>query len=75
MIASKLPGIPEEYYEYIYTFAGESVDEMAESIRTILSKPQEQLRQKGLSAYRFVTEQKNSVSQAKKLLELIEKVQ
>ena len=74
MIAVKLPGIPSEYYEYIYTFAGESVDEMAESLKAVFAESEDKLRDMGLSAYRYVTEHKNSRAQAKKVLELIKKL-
>ncbi len=72
VLANRLPGVPEEYYEYIYTFAGESVEEMAESMKKVFDEPQSALNQKGLEAYRFVTERKNSRAQAGKVLDLIE---
>lgn len=72
VLANKLPGIPEEYYDYIYTFSGESVDEMAESMKAVFAEPQSAWNKKGLDAYRFVTEQKNSRAQAKKVLQLVE---
>ena len=73
VLATKLPGIPDEYYNYIYTFLGETVEEMAQSFKDILSLPQESLTEKGLQAYKFVTEHKNSQAQAKKVLDLINK--
>ncbi len=71
VLANRLPGVPEEYYEYIYTFSGESVEEMAESMRKVFAEPQSELNRKGLEAYRFVTEQKNSRAQAGKVLALL----
>ena len=74
VLANRLPGIPNEYYEYIYTFSGETVDEMAESMKKIFAESQDKLNQKGYLAYKFVTECKNSCAQAKKVIDLIEKV-
>ncbi len=71
VLATRLPGIPEEYYRHIYTFSGETVDDMAESIKSVLSMSDAELTEKGLGAYRFVTEQKSAMVQAKKVIDLI----
>ena len=71
VLATRLSGIPEEYYDYIFTFSDETVDGMADDINKALSLPDDELAKKGESAYRFVTEQKSAVAQAKKVIELI----
>lgn len=71
VLANRLPGVPTEYYRYIYTFPGESVEEMAETMKAVFAEPQSELTQKGLDAYRFVTEHKSSAVQAKRVLDLI----
>ena len=71
VLANRLPGIPDEYYEYIYTFSGETVDEMAESMKKVFAESKESLEEKGSLAYHFVVKNKNSDMQAKKVLELI----
>jgi len=71
VLAMRLPGIPDEYYDYIYTFSGETVSEMADSMKAVLSEPQETLEKKGHEAYRFVAEKKSTYVQAKKVAELI----
>ncbi len=73
VIANRLLGIPNEYYDYIYVFGGETVEEMAESFRTVFFESPEALSQKGADAYRFVTEFKNSKAQAGKVIKLIHK--
>lgn len=72
VLAMRLPGIPNEYYDHIYSFKGESVSEMAESLRDVFEQSKEARRKKGLEAYRFVTEHKSSKAQAKRVLELME---
>ncbi len=73
VIANRLPGIPDEYYDHIYVFGGESVEDMAESFRMVFSESPEALSKKGADAYRFVTEFKNSKAQAEKVINLIHK--
>ena len=71
VFATKLPGIPEEYYHYIYPISDESEEGMAESLRNVLSLSDEELIHKGRLAYRFVTENKSAAAQASKLLSLM----
>ena len=71
VIANRLPGIPDEYYDHIYVFSGETVEEMAESFKMVFSKPSEALAQTGADAYYFVTEFKNSKVQAEKVINLL----
>lgn len=71
VLATRLPGIGDEYYDYIYAFSGEGCDAMAESLKSVLSLSSKKLNQKGADAYRFVTEKKNSKAQAEKVLKLL----
>ncbi len=71
VLANKLPGIPDEYYDHIFTFSGETTEEMAESIKSVFSLHDTALIEKGYSAYWFVKEQKSSRAQAEKILLLI----
>lgn len=71
VLATKLPGIPEEYYDYIYPISDESEAGMTESLRAALSLTDGELAEKGRAAYAFVTEQKSAAAQAKKLLSLL----
>ena len=72
VLTTKLPGMPEEYYEYVYFINDETVDGLCETLEEILSKPAIELHQKGKRAKEFVLEKKNNVKQAKKILDLIE---
>ena len=71
VLTTKLPGMPEEYYPYVYLLEEESAEGMAKALKEILSKPAEELAQKGAEAKKFVMEKKNNISQAKKLLDML----
>jgi len=71
VLAMRLAGIPGEYYNYMYTFSGESVEEMAENISFIFKQPYENLNEMGRRAYEFVVTNKNAVAQTAKLLNLL----
>lgn len=72
VLTTNLPGMPQEYQEYVYLFDDETVEGMARKIREVLSFSPESLRRKGLDAQRFVLENKNNVVQAKKILTMLE---
>lgn len=74
VLTTNLPGMPEEYKDYVYLFDDESVQGMAKRIREVLSLLPEELHEKGLSAKEFVLKEKNNIYQAKKIIELIERV-
>lgn len=71
VLTTKLPGMPEEYNEYVYLLEDETADGVCKALREILSKPAEELHQKGKEAKEFVLREKNNVKQAEKLLNLI----
>lgn len=74
VLTTKLPGMPEEYYPYVYLFEDETVDGFAKTIINILNLSEEELNKKGSEAKKFVLEKKNNVYQAKKIIELINKL-
>lgn len=72
VLTTVLPGMPKEYYPYVYLMEDETPDAIAWKLRQVLEQPDEILFQKGLAARSFVLEQKNNVLQAKKILEMLE---
>ena len=74
-LTSNLPGMPEEYKQYVYLIENETVEGLTNTLRDILSKAQEELHQKGMMAKNFVLHNKNNIIQAKKILDLINKEQ
>lgn len=71
----KLPAIPEEYYEHLYFFDDESIEGYARKIVEICSMDPEMLRVRGEKAREFILKEKNCYSQAKRIFDMIEKVE
>lgn len=71
VLTTKLPGMPDEYLDYIYLIEEETVAGMSAKLIQLLNKPEEELHQNGFDAKMFVLNNKNNVSQAKKIIDLI----
>ena len=71
LLTTKLPGMPAEYYPYVYLFEEETVDGYAEVIRSVLTKPLDELHVKGMDARQWVLTNKNNVSQTHRIIDLI----
>lgn len=72
LLTTKLPGIPKEYYHYVFLFNEESVDGYATAIREALSHSEEDLCSFGHKASQFVLQNKNNIQQGEKILKFIE---
>ena len=70
VLTTRLPGMPEEYEQYVYLIEDESVEGLEQALKTILAKPAEELHQKGMEAKEFVLQNKNNVVQARKVIEM-----
>ena len=71
VLTTVLPGMPKEYYPYVYLLEDESADGIAAKLREVLSNSDASLFKKGCEARNFVLNQKNNVIQAKKILEML----
>ena len=71
LLTTKLPGMPKEYYPYIYLLEDETPEGAAKALRDILSAPLSQRRKKGSAAREFVLKNKSNLTQAKKILEFL----
>ncbi len=71
LLTTKLPGMPKEYYNYVFLFEEETVDGYAYAIRYALSHSEEELREFGQKAKRFVLTNKNNIKQGERILNLI----
>lgn len=70
VLTTKLPGMPDEYYDYVFTIDGDSAEDITKALYTVLSKPDEELVKKGLEAREFVLKNKNNMIQAQRILNL-----
>ncbi|RYE42561.1 MAG: glycosyltransferase, partial [Sphingobacteriales bacterium] len=50
LLTNKLPGIPEEYFNYVYHFDGESVEDYRKKLEHLLRTPYETIREFGIKA-------------------------
>ena len=73
VLTTILPGMPKEYYPYVYLFDnGETTEGYAELLRHVLTLPDEELQEKGMKARNWVLENKNNIKQAKRIAEFID---
>lgn len=68
----RLPGIPEEYYNYCYTIDELGVEALSMKLGELLSLPQTALKQKGESARDFILTRKNPQSQCVKVIKMLQ---
>ncbi len=68
MLTTKLPGMPQEYFPYVYTFEDESATGIAKKLKQVLSLPREELYKKGKEAQNYVLRNKSARIQASKVM-------
>ena len=74
VVTTKLPGIPNEYFDYIYYFDDFDEDSIARKISELASLRKDVLYENGKKARDFVLNDKNNVIQSKKILDLINRL-
>ncbi|MBB3110559.1 glycosyltransferase involved in cell wall biosynthesis [Paenibacillus phyllosphaerae] len=70
-LTTKLEGIPDEYYNYLFTLNDFDIDVLKTKIEEIFSKDQQELDHFGEQARQFILLQKGSLNQARKIMNLI----
>lgn len=73
MIGYHLEGIPEDYYEHMYTPSDLTREALTACIQETLILPDEVLKHKASEANRFVMENKNSKKQVRRIIEFLQK--
>lgn len=71
VVAYKLDGIPDEYDEYLHYVPDNSPEGLAAVMSELLQKPENERKELGRKAQRFVLEEKNYIAQTKRILELL----
>ena len=71
MLMTKLPGIPDAYYDYAYIAENNAVETLVSTLKNIADKPQEELLSFGAQAQAFIKNEKNGRAQAAKIMKLI----
>ncbi|MBO4433507.1 MAG: glycosyltransferase, partial [Clostridia bacterium] len=73
LLTTKLPGMPEEYYPYVYLLEDETPMGISDSLREIFALPPDKRNKKGAAAREFVLNNKSNVMQAKNIIEFLTK--
>lgn len=68
----KLPGIPEEYYQYCFFLEKIGLESLTNKMIEILSLDSKDLKDKGNKARAFILKEKNPSSQVCKVINLID---
>lgn len=71
VIINRLKGIPEEYFEYVFTPPDESIEALADCIKEVISLDFDVRLEKAKSGRHFVMNNKNSQVQVSRILEMI----
>lgn len=69
--STELPGVPREYFDYMYAFDDDSCAGIAGRLSEILRHSKGELVDRGKKAHDFVIENKNNVVMAEKIIKMI----
>jgi glycosyltransferase involved in cell wall biosynthesis len=70
-IIHRLPGIPDEYYQYVFVAKEETVEGLKSSIINLCSKNSSELKQMGELAKNFVMNDKTPIKQCHKIVKML----
>lgn len=70
-MTTKLPGMPEEYYPYVYLIEDDSSNGIEKAIKTVFSDSFEQRTAKAQAARRYVLRNKSNIVQAEKIIHFL----
>ena len=73
-ILYKLPGIPEEYYDYCYSISKEGSETLDQKIIEVLNKTEDELKTFGMKAREFILKNKNPEKQCEKISKMINRL-
>lgn len=71
VVINRLAGIPDEYYEYVFTPTDESIQSLYECISFVLNLDLKKRDIKSINGRQFIIEKKNSFVQTSRILEMI----
>jgi glycosyltransferase involved in cell wall biosynthesis len=74
VLSTRLKGISEEYEEYLYWFNEENEENMRIKIEEIMSLSKDKLHFKGKKAKEWVLKNKNNITQGRKIIKFINKL-
>lgn len=73
VVMNKLPGVPKEYFDYVFCPKDETVHSLTDTLVEILTMNREVLYKQTYQGRDFVLKSKNSIVQTRRILDLIKK--
>ncbi|MEH7440209.1 glycosyltransferase [Neobacillus drentensis] len=73
VLTFKLGGIPQDYSEFIYFIDEETQEALSQALTGILYKPGNELIDKGISARKFILDNKTTYNQCQKIINFIKR--
>jgi len=70
ILTTKLPGMPKEYYDYIFTIDGNKSSDITVALKKVFSHTRQEIENVGRCSRNFVLEKKNNIFQANRIIEL-----
>lgn len=74
VLMTRLPGVPSEYFDYVYTIEDETSEGMCKTLEIVLSKEEKDLKEFGASAREFVKEKKSQKWQSERVYKFIQEI-
>ena len=72
--STRLPGIPDEYFNYIMPVEDYSAKGIAETVNHILNLSEKELKKKAEEAKGFVSREKNNIRQGEKIVDFLKEI-
>lgn len=74
VLMHKLPGVPSEYDKYLTYFKSSNRDDMVDAIKMLVEKGENEINRLGGLCKEFAIEQKNALTQTKKVLNFLREI-
>ena len=74
VLMTKLPGVPQEYFHYVYTIDSETPEGVREALKKVMNQDEVTLRSVGMRAREFVMTNKSCKKQCERIHEFIERI-
>ncbi len=75
VLTTKLPGIPDEYFQYVFSAEDNDVQSLTDAINAVFDNSDEVLHRFGKRAKQYIVNEKNSKTQVKRILDFINGVE
>lgn len=74
LLTTKLPGMPKDYYDYVYLFEEETVNGYKRILESVLQKSMNELDNKGIEGQKWILKNKNNVKQTLRIINLVKNI-